>query len=209
MRIRRWILFVLVIAGLWQLAAGGWIHAKAWLAEQLIADAWTRTLDPDDRVAPWPWADTRPVARLEVPRLGLSRYVLSGGHGRALAFGPGWLEGTAVPGDQGKSVISGHRDTHFRFLESLQPDDRILIHTADGDRVQYIVTSMQIQHESAGWILEQDDRQQLVLITCYPFDALYPGGPWRYVVTADVLGDTADRAGWQLNEFNLYPAAGI
>jgi len=28
----------------------------------------------------------------------------------------------------------------------------------------------------------------LTLITCYPFDAVDPGGPWRYVVTAAVTG---------------------
>lgn len=190
MRGRHWIAIILLSAGLWQLASGSWIHAKAWLAEQLVADAWARTYGPEDRVAPWPWADTWPVARLEVPRLGVSRYVLSGGHARTLAFGPGWLEDTAAPGGLGKSVISGHRDTHFRFLQRLKPTDRILVHTPDGHSIEYRVTSRRIHHQEAGWIVAPEGQQQLVLITCYPFDALYPGGPWRYVVTADISGDT-------------------
>jgi sortase A len=185
---------VLLLTGIWQLAAGGWIHAKAWLAEHLIADAWAKTSRTGERMAPWSWADTWPVARLEVPRLGLSRYVLAGGHGRALAFGPGWLEGTTVPGGQGKSVISGHRDTHFRFLQRLKPGDLIHIHTAKGGRVDYHVTSWQILHEKAGWILSPDQRQQLILVTCYPFDALVPGGPWRYVVTTEVLESAPEQA---------------
>ena len=39
------------------------------------------------------------MARLSVPRLGLERHVLAGAHGRSLAFGPGHLDGTPLPGD--------------------------------------------------------------------------------------------------------------
>ncbi len=195
MKVSNWLIIVLLIAGLGHLASGGWIHAKAWLAEHLIADAWANTSRPGERVVPWPWADTWPVARLEIPRLGLSRYILSGGHGRALAFGPGWFEGTAHPGGQGKSVISGHRDTHFRFLEYLEIGDALLIHTADGDKVQYTVKYRQVHHEQAGWLISPDEPRQLVLITCYPFDALVPGGPWRYVITADISPITTLSAG--------------
>ncbi len=195
MKPSHWAMMILLVAGFWQLAAGGWIHAKAWLAQQLIADAWARTRHPGERVAPWAWADTWPVARLEVPRLGLSRYVLAGGHGRALAFAPGWLEGTTLPGGRGKSVISGHRDTHFRFLAQLELDDQIFVTTADGGKVQYNVANRQVYHEKAGWLLSPEQRQQLLLITCYPFDALVPGGPWRYVVTAHVAEETAEAVG--------------
>ncbi len=186
MRVRNWLLILLLAAGFWQLGSGAWIHVKAWLADKLIAYAWEKTSRVGSAMPPWPWADTRPIARLEVPRFELSYYVLAGGHGRALAFGPGWLEGTTLPGGQGRSGISGHRDTHFRFLQHLRTGDRIIIHTLTGTAVEYRVSDRQIQHERAGWILSPDSRQQLVLITCYPFDALSPGGPWRYVVVADV-----------------------
>ena len=186
--IRRVVLPLLLVAGLWQIAAAGWIHAKAWLAETLIVDAWNRTRQAGDRAPPWPWADTWPVARMEVPRLGVQQHILAGGHGRALAFAPGWIEGTALPGSQGSSVISGHRDTHFRFLKSLRRNDRILIHRPAGTTVQYVVEELQVVHERAGWFLLPDVRAQLLLLTCYPFDALTPGGPWRYLVTARHAG---------------------
>ena len=184
---------ILLFAGAWELAAGGWIHAKAWLAEQLIASAWAQTSRQGERVVPWPWADTWPVARLRVPRLGVSRYVLSGGSGRTLAFGPGWLEGTALPGGQGTSVISGHRDTHFRFLEWLVPGDRIIIQTPGAGEVEYAVTDLRIVHENAGRILEPAPQRQLSLVTCYPFDAIVPGGLWRYVVIAEAVNGIAER----------------
>ncbi len=40
--------------GVWQVASGTYIHAKAWLAQQLIASAWTRTLEGEREVKPWP-----------------------------------------------------------------------------------------------------------------------------------------------------------
>lgn len=185
MKLRVGFAMLIGLVGIWQLSAAGWIHAKAWLAERLIASAWESSLRSDQRIPPWPWADTAPVARLEVPRLGLSRYVLAGGQGRTLAFGPGWLQGTAQPGRQGKSVVSGHRDTHFRFLRELRLNDRLLIHTADGNQVVYRVSRMQVQSAEAIWLLAPGFLQQLVLVTCYPFDALLPGTERRYVVTAE------------------------
>src|SRR5688500_11563212 len=56
----------LAAIGVWQLANGAYIHAKAWLAQRLIASAWARTLEGEREVKPWPWADTWPVARLKV-----------------------------------------------------------------------------------------------------------------------------------------------
>ena len=115
------------LAGLGLLADAGWIHAKAALAQHLLAGAWARTRDGEARARPWPWADTWPLARLSVARLGVRRLVLAGASGRTLAFGPGHHAGTALPGAPGNAVISGHRDTHFRFLGELRPGDGILI----------------------------------------------------------------------------------
>ncbi|MBC8024189.1 MAG: class GN sortase, partial [Burkholderiales bacterium] len=36
-----WIAIVLACVGSWEVAAAGWIHAKAILAQGLIASAWT------------------------------------------------------------------------------------------------------------------------------------------------------------------------
>jgi hypothetical protein len=47
---------------------------------------------------------------------------------------------------------------------------------------------------ASGWLLEPSFEQQLLLITCYPFDAPLPGTERRYVVTADVSPPAADPA---------------
>ena len=51
--------------GFWNLGQGAYIPAKAWLAQELMQRAWQRADFDNDRQAPWPWADTWPVARLK------------------------------------------------------------------------------------------------------------------------------------------------
>ena len=110
--------------------------------------------------------------------------MLEGASGRVLAFGPGHVTGTARPGAGGNTVISGHRDTHFRWLGSLQLGDRVLLQTGDGRRLDYRVAQAAVHHESEVGLLDPLQGDQLRLVTCYPFDAVTPGGPQRFVVTA-------------------------
>ncbi|WP_456447756.1 class GN sortase [Thiolapillus sp.] len=163
---------------------GVWIHAKALLAQYLIADAWQQRLQGEEKAKPWSWADTWPVARLEAPALGIRQYVLAGATGRTLAFGPGQVPGSAIPGYEGNSVISGHRDTHFRWLRGLKKGDELRLQRPDGRLRRYRVQGTAVVDEKDTRILRQDGRTVLHLVTCYPFDALVPGGPLRYVVTA-------------------------
>jgi sortase A len=183
---RFWIglIAVLLAAGAWQAGRGAWIQGKAILAQVLIAQAWSRTLNGEAKVKPWPWADTWPVARLVVPRLGLERYVLEGADGSAIAFGPGHAAGTAQPGAKGNSVIGGHRDTHLAFLREIRPGDALIVERPDGMRVAYRVSSAEVLDRRDVWVMEQAGSTRLTLITCYPFDALRAGGPQRYVLLA-------------------------
>lgn len=175
---------VLVALGTWQLGRGVWIQAKAWLAQELIAHAWSRTLAGERDVKPWGWADTWPVARLTVPRLGVERYVLAGADGAAMPFGPGHMHGTALPGAAGNSVIGGHRDTHLAFMRRLRPGDALEVERPDGARVSYRVVSAEVLDRREIWVAKQDGPTRLTLVTCYPFDALGADGPLRYVVVA-------------------------
>ena len=173
--------------GLWQAGSGAHIHAKAWLAQRLIDDAWSRIQAGEDQVHPWPWADTWPMVRLEVPRLGAVLTVLSGGSGRTLAFGPGHVDGSVLPGDDGVSLIAGHRDTHFRLLADLRLGDAIAIEDRAGLRHAFRVTSLQVVDSRRVRLDVAGDAPRLALSTCYPFDALTPGGPQRYLVFADAV----------------------
>ena len=179
---------LLVALGGWQVGEAGWIHAKAWLAQRLLAAAWHDTLAGNPAAKPWPWADTRPVARLRAPERGIDMIVLAGGSGRSLAFAPGHLDGSPLPGAPGLSVIGGHRDTHFRFLQSLQPGEPLVIEDRAGDETRFRVSETLIVDSRSVRLAPDGTAPALALVTCYPFDAVVPGGPLRYVVFAEVAG---------------------
>ena len=174
----------LLCLGFWQLGQGAYIPAKAWLAQELMVRAWMRTQDDDDRQVPWPWADTWPVARLSAKSGEVELIVLAGGSGRTLAFGPGHLSASAMPGDTGNSVIAGHRDTHFSFLRDIEMGESLLIERINGRRHLYKVIGIDVVDSRRGSLVLDTDAPILSLVTCYPFDADEAGGPMRYVVTA-------------------------
>ena len=131
---------ILALLGAVLLGQGAWIHVKALLAQILLERAFAASLASGNAVKPWPWADTWPVARIEVPRLGRGAIVLAGSSGQALAFGPGHVERTPDAGEAGTAVYAAHRDTHFAFLADLEPGDEIRVTRQDGARFRFLVT---------------------------------------------------------------------
>ncbi|MGY3463800.1 hypothetical protein ACVW0I_000671 [Bradyrhizobium sp. LM6.11] len=69
---------VLALIGVILFGDGAYIHAKAWLAQVLLEHAFDRSVATGEVVKPWSWADTWPVARIEVRRIGASAIVLEG-----------------------------------------------------------------------------------------------------------------------------------
>ena len=175
---------VLAAVGVWELGHGMWIHAKAQLAQRLLQRAWERTLDGESGAKPWPWADTWPVARLRVPAHGVDLIVLAGVSGRTLAFGPGYAPESAVLGAPGTAIVTAHRDTHFRFLERVRPGDEIVVELPGRSPARFRVEELAVVDARCATIRADPRSPALVLMTCYPFDALRPGGPLRYVVVA-------------------------
>ncbi len=161
---------------------------KAWLAPVLIKRAWAVAADLGSPApAPWPWADTRPVLRLTVPRLQVERFILDGANGRALAFGP------VLSNPGGVHVVFGHRDTHFAFLEQVRVNDRLFVQPVNGPPLAYRVREIAVRDHDDIAIVSNGGEAPLVLVTCYPFDRLDPGGPLRYVLlAARDQGETAE-----------------
>ncbi len=196
----------LLLAGaLWGHSA--WILAKAYCAKWMIHDAWETTLNTGHATRPWHWADTWPVARLQVPRLGVDQLVLAGAQGASLAFGPGHLDSSAEPNSNGHVIFSGHRDTHFRFLAELQRGEVIRVQDDNTLWRHYVVDSTAVRDIRDGPMALDHWEDRLTLVTCYPFDALTPGGPLRYVVSARPMsgyfapGEKQMRMLSQLNQF--------
>jgi sortase A len=178
----------LLAIGLWQIGEGSWIYAKAGLAQILLQRAWSRTLAGETYVKPWPWADTWPVARLMVPSRKIDLIVLNGAYGRTLAFGPGHVESVGRIGDRGTIILTGHRDTHFAFLKNLALGDRLTLQTGSGNLRSFRVRERLIVDHRTAVISIHRGEPSLVLVTCYPFHTPMPGGPLRFVITAEAEG---------------------
>jgi sortase A len=177
----------LALIGLVLFGQGAYIHAKALVAQVLLERAFAETIASGRDIKPWSWADTWPVARIEVERLRASTIVLSGSSGQALAFGPGHVELTPDAGERGVAVYSAHRDTHFRFLKDIVIGDEIVVTRRDGRMFRYRVDSTSVVRFDASDIDPLSDGYELVLSTCWPFDAVTPG-PARYLVHGSVVG---------------------
>jgi len=187
-RLRRAAILMLLLLGAALLAMGLYLPAKAALAQELLNRAWAASRDDQRTVKPWPWADTWPVARLQLPGEGAPLTVLAGASGRNLAFAPALLDGSAEPGAPGVTIIAGHRDTHFHALKDLALGDEFTLERPDGVTLRYAVAALDVIDVDRDVLRLDADESVVVLVTCWPFDAVAPGGPGRYVVTGVPLG---------------------
>jgi sortase A len=192
-RIARWCsiatmaaIAALALAGFVLIGQGVYIHAKALLAQVLLERAFTEALATGKPVKPWFWADTWPVARVVVPRIGKSAIVLAGSSGQALAFGPGHVERTPDAGEQGTAIYSAHRDTHFSFLKDVRVGDDIEVTRRDGKTVRFRVVGTSVVRWDRSGIDPLAPGRRLVLATCWPLNAK-TAGPLRYLVHAEMV----------------------
>ncbi|MBI5260830.1 MAG: class GN sortase [Bradyrhizobium sp.] len=176
----------LAVLGLLLFGQGAYIHAKALLAQILLKRAFAESIATGQIVKPWPWADTWPVARIEVKRLNAGAIVLAGSSGQALAFGPGHVELTADAGERGVAVYSAHRDTHFRFLRDVKIGDEIDVTRSDGKLFRYRADWSSVTRFDASGIDPLAPGHELVLSTCWPLDAV-TSGPDRYLLHATLI----------------------
>ena len=177
---------LLALAGLILFGQGAYIHANARVAQVLLERAFEKTIATGRETKPWSWADTWPVARIEVKRLHASTIVLAGSSGQALAFGPGHVERTPDAGERGVAVYSAHRDTHFAFLKNVVVGDEINVMRSDGKQFHFRVDATSVVRFDSSGIDPLAGGHELVLSTCWPFDALTQG-PERYLVHATMI----------------------
>lgn len=167
-----------------------WMQLKSMVGQVLLSRAWQNALDTGEVKRAWPWADTWPVALLHIPQSGQSLVVLEGVSGEAMAFGPGRVTSSSITAAQGAFVVGGHRDSHLQFLQDAKNGDVFDLQTADGALTRYRVSDQFVASVNDGPLSLSAELHALILITCYPFNALQTGGPLRYVVVAipDAVG---------------------
>jgi sortase A len=184
--LKKFIVLAVITIGCWQFGSGTYIYTKAQFAQLLLNDAWSKTLNGEQKVKPWGWADTYPIAKISFVDSQKNYIVLAGGSSRTMAFGPGHVIATPLPGKQGNSVIVGHRDTHFTVLKDLKLGDKVQVQMPN-KQINYQVAKRLIVDQNQTEVMQDYGREQLTLITCYPFNALQAGGPLRYVVLAEPI----------------------
>ena len=141
-----------------------------------------RVPSPDVKATIPPLKEGDLVGRLEIPRLDLNVMVLEGVEDRTLRIAAGHIPGTAVPGHSGNIGIAAHRDSFFRPLSKIEPNDQIRFRTP-GKTVLYRVVSTEIVQPNDTSVLNFDGKDTLTLVTCYPFYYIGPA-PKRFIVKA-------------------------
>lgn len=183
----RVVAYMLLITASLFITDGLYIKTKAMVAQVLLQKAWSQTVESGEPVKPWPWADSWPVARLVVERLGIDCIVLEGESGEVLAFGPGHLSNSTEPAAEGNCALVGHRDTSFTFLKNLENGDVISLQNMDSIQRNYQVVSTAVKKHQDLFV-EETVTPWLTLITCYPFDGLRQTD-LRFVVFARELNE--------------------
>jgi sortase A len=138
----------------------------------------TRPVDvPDDPYAEEPLVE---IGTIEIPKLNLHHRLFRGISLRTIDRGPSHWPGSAMPGEMGNVVISGHRVTHskpFRDIDRMAPGDQVIF-TVNGVRSIYVMTGSEIVTPKGMHIVEPTATPRATLFACHP-----PGSAkYRYVV---------------------------
>ncbi|WP_171021902.1 class GN sortase [Cohaesibacter sp. CAU 1516] len=188
-RQRHWLKLPAMLIGMAGFALilwAGWIPAKAKLAQFLLQRAWMESQTTGTPVKAWGWADTWPVAKLSIPAIAFEAIILREAGGEGLAFGPVLLNQSASLGEDGLSVISAHRDTHFKPLAQLKPGMKIHIEPLKGPTLTYQVEQMRIAPWDRSGLSKDSFEPTLALTSCWPFEDVTPG-PLRFIAEARLL----------------------
>ncbi|HAT85205.1 MAG TPA: hypothetical protein DCS30_04130 [Rhizobiales bacterium] len=94
--------------------------------------------------------------------------------GDGLAFGPVLLNQSAQPGNNGSTIISAHRDTHFKVLKDIEIGEKLSLTLADGQKFDYEITQSRIARWDQSGLSADGYEPELVLTSCWPFDSITP-----------------------------------
>jgi sortase A len=110
------------------------------------------------------------IARIEIPAIDVSEYVIEGTDTGSLRKGPGHYPETPLPGARGTAAIAGHRTTYgapFRDIDELRRGQRIVVDMPDG-RFVYRVERTKIVDDQDLSVLRPVGHRRLMLSACHP-----------------------------------------
>jgi sortase A len=165
------------------LGYAAFVLADAWLFQRRESSHFERLREQRVAVPVALRSRRRLLGRLEIARLGLSVMVVEGDDHRTLRRAVGHIPGTSLPGQAGNMALTGHRDTFFRPLRNIRPDDIVTLTTLNGE-YRYRVLSTQVVSPENVSVLEPGQNEILTLITCHPF-YFVGAAPDRFIVRAE------------------------
>lgn len=121
-------------------------------------------------VAETPPGPGEPVGRITITTAGVDWVFVEGVDRGSLRSGAGHMPGTALPGQPGNAVISGHRTTYgapFFHLDRVAPGDVITVATTSGVHAYQVVETRLVAPDET-WVTGQWEGAWLTLTTCNP-----------------------------------------
>jgi LPXTG-site transpeptidase (sortase) family protein len=182
---RKAVSLVLIIVGL---ALLGYVGSEYWgmhRSQQRLEAEWERQASSMNTPAAPVIPPDQMLTRVVIPKISLDAIVVEGASRKELSEGPGHMKQTAMPGQTGNAVITGHRDTFFRHIYELVKGDKIQVRRA-GQVFTYEVTGKKIVMPEDVSVIRQTPDPQLTLITCYPTYYIGPA-PKRLVVFSKLV----------------------
>lgn len=152
---------------------------------------------------PPPAGDSGPPSRIVIESVGIDTPVVPVGwsvveqNGRQYSmwdvadYAGGWHETSALPGQPGNTVLSGHHNIKgevFRYLVDVQEGDEVDVYVEDAVFRYYVQQKLivkekgepvDVRRQNAQWISPTDDTR-LTLVTCWP----YTNNTHRVIVVA-------------------------
>jgi sortase A len=123
---------------------------------------------------------------LVISSAGIDAPVFNGDSDEELNKGAGHYYGSRYPGENGKVVLSGHRNTVFKNLGKVKVGDQVAFKTTYGTYT-YKVSGIRITQGNDKTITDAaEGKETLELYTCYPFNYI-GNAPERYVVTCSLI----------------------
>lgn len=106
----------------------------------------------------------------KIPVLKVSQNLLEGTLAKQMKFGVAHITGTAMPGKKGNCAVAGHRPYPFRYLDTLQPGDSIIIKMTSMTYTYVVYDSFEVLPNET-WVLDDvwGEKYTLTVITCTPY----------------------------------------
>jgi len=143
---------------------------SAFTAEKQQAKLEKKIDDPPRRVIERKPLKGDAIARLRIPRLDKTYFVVEGTDQGTLRKGPGHYPDTPLPGDRGTTAIAGHRTTYgapFRHVDKLKKGDPLIVEMPDGTFTYRVEKTTIVEADNLS-VKDKVAYDRLILSACHP-----------------------------------------